>query len=77
MENSIDLKLNVKNFSGTLENGKRYRVLSKTAFSKSLNEFQLFLYVDELFDETSEGREIWLTNRELNVLKWFKKGITK
>lgn len=73
MENSIDLKLNVKNFSGTLENGKRYRIKSINTFIKSSNSYQLHLFVEDLFEYTYSN-DVWMFNGDFSVINYYKKG---
>lgn len=69
MKTIIDLKLNLKNLSGVLENGNRYRVFFKNEFIRSLNKYQLHLVVKE---EVPEFLGIWIYNEDLSIFNWYE-----
>lgn len=69
MKTTIDLKLNLKNLSGVLENGNRYRVFFKNEFIKSLNKHQLHLVVKEQIPECFNA---WMYNEELSIFSWYE-----
>jgi hypothetical protein len=73
MKTSINLKLNLKNFSGTLENGKKYRIKFTTAFIESSKSYQLHLFVEDLFEYTHHN-DVWMYSPDLAIFEWYKKG---
>ena len=67
---TIDLKFNLKNFSGVLTDGRKYRVFFATTPVENTNLFKLELIVKTLDDSTSND---WLYNFKLSVSDYYKK----
>ena len=71
MKTKIDLKLNLKNFSGTLENGKKYRIFSKkSSVDSNKGLFKLELIVKTNDDVDGEN---WVYSFKMSVTDYYKK----
>jgi hypothetical protein len=76
MKTSIDLKLNLKNFTGTLPNGKKYRIRISNDFIESSKTYQLHVFVEDLFEYTYSDN-VWMAHSDFFVFEWYKKGCYK
>ena len=65
----------IKNFSGVLENGNRYRIYHETEYIKSLDLFQMHLLVRELtVSFMNVGLKLYIYNSDLSSFVHYKKG---
>lgn len=70
MRTTIDLKLNLKNFYGELDNGKKYKIAIKTKFVETVNAYMLEVVVKD----SSKYFSVWMHNLKLSTSNWYKKG---
>lgn len=69
------MKLIIKNFTGTFENGNRYRIKISNRYVKSMNQIFMFIYVEELklgWDIFADA--VWLYNEDYKVSGFYNKG---
>ena len=63
MKTIIDLKLNLKNFSGVLPNRNRYRIFIETTYNKTLDEYKL----EVVIKDSSKYFNTWMHNLKLST----------